>query len=53
MDERIGFGLNQSCGNKGIVGRMFVFWLRLLGGVWGEWVVGSGFGPGSGGVWWC
>ena len=47
-DERIGFGLYQSCGNSGSVGRVSVFWLR-----WCRWVVGRGLGPGSGGVWWC
>ena len=31
MDDRIGFGLYQPCGNRGIVGR--VFWLRWCG--WG------------------
>ena len=28
MDERIGFGLYQSCGNMGSVGRVSVFGLR-------------------------
>ena len=28
VDERIGFGLYQSCGNRGSVGRVSVFWLR-------------------------
>ena len=27
MDERIGFGLYQSFGNRGSVGRVSVFWL--------------------------
>ena len=31
MDERIGFGLYQSCVNKGSVGRVSVFWLRWCG----------------------
>ena len=35
MDERIGFGLYQSCGNMGSVGRVSVF---CCGGVGGEWV---------------
>ena len=29
MDKRIGFGLYQSCGNSGSVGRVSVFGLRL------------------------
>ena len=33
VDERIGFGLYQSCGDRGSVG--LVFWLR-----WCRWVVG-------------
>ena len=48
MDERIGFGIYQSCGNKGSVGRVSVFGLH-----WCEWcrlVVGRGLGPGSEGV---
>ena len=28
MDEMIGFGLYQSCENRGSVGRVSVFWLR-------------------------
>ena len=36
MDERIGFGLYQSCGNRGSVGR--VFGCGDVGGVGGEWV---------------
>ena len=40
MDERIGFGLYQSCGDRGSVGRVSVFWLRCVGGVGGEWVGG-------------
>ena len=43
MDERIGFGLYQSCGNRGSVGRVSMFWLCAVGGVGGEWV----------GVGWC
>ena len=48
VDERIGFGLYQSCGDKGSVGRVSVFWLR-----WCRWGVGRGLGPGSGVVGWC
>ena len=45
MDERIGFGLYQSCGDRGSVGHVSVFWW------W--WVVGRVLGPGSGAVeWW-
>ena len=42
MDERIGFGLYQSCGDRGSVGHVFGFWLRWcgVGGVGGEWVGG-------------
>ena len=35
MDEIIGFGLYQSCGDRGSVGRVSVFWLR-----WCRWVRG-------------
>ena len=28
VDERIGFGLYQSCGNRGSVGHVSVCWLR-------------------------
>ena len=48
VDERIGFGLYQSCGNRGSVGRVSVFWLQ-----WCGWGVGRGLGPGSGGVVLC
>ena len=48
VDERIGFGLYQSCGNRGSVGRVSVFWLRRC-----RWGVGRGLGPGSVGVGWC
>ena len=41
MDERIGFGLYQSCGDRGSVGH--VFWLRWCG--WCRWGVGRGLGP--------
>ena len=43
MDERIGFGLYQSCENKGSVGRVSVSWLR-----WCGWGVDRGLGPESG-----
>ena len=36
MDERIGFGLCQSCGNRGSVGSVCFG----CGGVGGEWVGG-------------
>ena len=41
---RIGFGLYQSCGNRGSVRRVFVFGLQ-----WCRW----GLGPGSVRVRWC
>ena len=47
VDERIGFGLYQSCGDRGSVGHVSVFWLR-----WCRWGVGRGLGPGSGAVGW-
>ena len=40
MDERIGFELYQSCGNRGSVARVSVFWLRWCGSGGGEWVGG-------------
>ena len=40
MDERNGFGLYLSCGDKGSVGRVSVFWLRWC--VWCRWGVGRG-----------
>ena len=42
VGERIGFGLYQSCGNRGSVGRVSVFWLQWCG-----------LGPGSEGVVLC
>ena len=50
VDERIGFGLYQSCGDRGSVGRVSV-WLRWCG--WCRWGVGRGLGPESGAVGWC
>ena len=44
MDERTGFGLYQSCGNRVSVGRVSVFGLR-----WCRW----GMGRGLGGMVWC
>ena len=29
-DERIGFGLYQSCGNRGSVGRVYLFWVAVV-----------------------
>ena len=40
MDERIGVGLYQSCGNRGTAGRVSVFWLRLCGSGWCRWGLG-------------
>ena len=51
MDERIGFGLYQSCGIKGCVGRVSLLWLRWCG--WCRWGLVRGLGPGSRGVGWC
>ena len=47
VDERIGFGLYQYCGNRGSVGRVAVFWLR-----WFRWGVGRGLDQGLEG-WGC
>ena len=46
-----GFGLNQSCQNRGSVGCVSVFGLRWCG--WCRSGVGRGLGPGSGGVVLC
>ena len=46
VDERIGFRLYRSCGDRESVGRVSVFWLQ-----WCGWGVGRGLGPGS--VGWC
>ena len=48
VDEMIGFGCYQPCGNRGSVGRVSVFWLRCC-----RWGVGRGLGPGSRGVRLC
>ena len=45
VDERIGFGLNQSCGNMGSVVSVSVLEL--------QWRVGMGHGTGSGRMGWC
>ena len=45
MNERIGFGIYQTCGDRGSVVRVSVFWLR-----WCGWGVGKGLGPGLGAV---
>ena len=42
--ERIGFGVYQSCGNRGSVGRVSVFWLRWCG--WRMWGMGRGLDQG-------
>ena len=51
VDERIGFGLYQSCVNRGSVGRVSVFGLRLCACCW--WGVGRGLGPECRGVGCC
>ena len=51
MDKRIGFGLYQSCENRGNVERMSVYGLRWC--VWCRWGVGKGLGPEAGGVVLC
>ena len=38
MNERIEFGLYQSCENRGNVGRLSVLGCGGVGGVGGEWV---------------
>ena len=43
VDERIGFGLYQSCGNMGSVGRV-CFGCGGVGGAGGEWVGGVDHG---------
>ena len=39
MDERIGFGLHQSCGDRRSVGHVSMIWLW-----WCRWGVGRGLG---------
>ena len=51
VNERIWYGLHQSCGDGGSVGHVSVFWLRWCG--WCRWGMGRGLGPGSGAVRWC
>ena len=46
-----GFGLHQSCGDRGSGGHVSVLWLRWCG--WCRWGVGRGLGPGSGAVGSC
>ena len=53
MDEKIGFGLYQSCGDRGVLDMCLCFDCGGVGGVGGEWVVGRELGPGSGAVGWC
>ena len=50
VGDRIGFGLYQFWRNMGKVGYVSVFWLRLCGWCWGEWI--GGLGQGLGG-WGC
>ena len=40
MDERIGFGLYQSCGAGGVLDMCLCFGCGGVGGVGGEWVGG-------------
>ena len=51
MNKMIGFGIYQSCGNRGSIGCVSVFGLRWC--VWYRWGVGRVLGPGSGRVVWC
>ena len=46
--RELGFGLHQSCGDRGSIGHVSVCWLR-----WCRWVLGRGLGPGLGVVGWC
>ena len=54
MDERIGFGLYQSCGDRGSVGHVYVFGSGGVGGEGGGWMRELGLGftnpVGTGGV---
>ena len=49
--RELGLGLTQSCGDRGSVGHVSVFWLRWCG--WCKWGMGRELGPGSGAVGWC
>ena len=49
MIERFGFGLYQSCGNRGSVVRVSLFWLWWC--VWCRWEMGGGLDQGLEG--WC
>ena len=40
MDEKIGFGLCQSCGNRGVLEVCLYLGCGGVGGVGGEWVGG-------------
>ena len=40
MDEKIGFGLYQSCGDRGVLDMCLCFGCGGVGGVGGEWVGG-------------
>ena len=51
VNERIGFGIYQSCGKRGSVGRVSVFLLRWCGLF--RWGKGGGLVSGSGEVGWC
>ena len=44
MDERIGFGLYQSCGDMGVFDMCLCFGCGGVGGVGGEWVGGLDHG---------
>ena len=46
--RELGLGFTKSCGDKGSVGHVSVFWLP-----WCRWGVGKGLRPGSGAVLWC
>ena len=53
MDERIGFGLYQSCGYRRSVGRVSVLGLLSCGWCAGVWGVGMSLELGSGWVMLC
>ena len=51
MGERIGFGLYQCCGNRGVLDVCLCFGCGGVGGVGGEWIGGLDHGlEGCGGV---